>query len=534
MSDIAKSKSSAQAPTSADPAIRPALVSWSVLTSGPTLLLVALAAIWLWFFSALRSEWEVNPQYSYGYLMPFLGAALLWRRWPDRPDTVPGKSTLWCMAAVGLLLLQLPLNLAIEANPEWRLLYWVNGFQVIGLFCFALHRWGGARWVWHFGPALVFMLIAVPWPMEMEQWVIQGLMRFIAGLTVEVAGLLGIPALQHGNLIEVGVGVVGIDEACSGVRSLQSALMLSLFLGEMHRFFWVRRAVLIGASLLAVLLANLARTTFLVWAAANRGLHQMEAWHDTAGNLIMLIVLPSLIGLAYLIKPKQLPEASPSNPRAKMVPAMPRWVGLSALSWLLAVLVTTEIWYRYHEASLIPNVKWSVSWPSQNPQFTKTSIPEKSLAILRCSNSQAAAWQDEEGNRWSGFLLRWDPGRNSAQLAKGHRPDICFPASGARLAEDFGLVTLAVNGVTLTFRHQSFQRGQDLMHVFYCLWSDQIPGRETPALEDGSQASRLQAVLTGRRNLGQQVLEVVVEGVDNSDEAVAALKRQLPNLVKPL
>jgi len=196
--------------------------------------------------------------------------------------------------------------------------------------------------------------------------------------------------------------------------------------------------------------------------------------------------------------------------------------------------VTTEIWYRYHEASLIPNVKWSVSWPSQNPQFTKTSIPEKSLAILRCSNSQAAAWQDEEGNRWSGFLLRWDPGRNSAQLAKGHRPDICFPASGARLAEDFGLVTLAVNGVTLTFRHQSFQHGQDLMHVFYCLWSDQIPGRETPALEDGSQASRLQAVLTGRRNLGQQVLEVVVEGVDNSDEAVAALKRQLPNLVKPL
>ena len=237
----------------------------------------------------------MNPEYGYGYVVPLLGAALLWRRWPDRPVASPGGSTGWlCLATVGLLLLQLPLTMVLEANPEWRLLYWVNGFQVVGLTGCLLYRWGGRPWIRHFGPAVAFMLIAVPWPMDWERGIIQGLMRFVAGLTVEVAGVLNIPALQHGNLIEVvGAGIVGIDEACSGIRSLQSALMLSLFLGEMHRFSGRRRAVLLAASLVFVLAANLTRTSFLVGMAAHRGLQQMEAWHDAAGTLIMIIVLPT-------------------------------------------------------------------------------------------------------------------------------------------------------------------------------------------------------------------------------------------------
>jgi hypothetical protein len=51
---------------------------------------------------------------------------------------------------------------------------------------------------------------------------------------VEVLGWLGIPAMAHGNVIEVATGMVGIDEACSGIRSFQSSLMISLFFGEFY------------------------------------------------------------------------------------------------------------------------------------------------------------------------------------------------------------------------------------------------------------------------------------------------------------
>ena len=152
--------------------------------------------------------------------------------------------------------------------------------------------------------------------------------------------------------------------------------------------------------------------------------------------------------------------------------------------------------------------------------------------MLRCSNSESASWQDDDGNQWSAFFLRWEPGRNSAQLAKGHRPEICLPAAGLRLVDDLGEVALQPNGIEMYFRHMRFESGGRLLHVFYTLWSDYGASNEKPMLEDGTQASRLQAVLAGKRNLGQQVLEIAIQGPDSDDEAVAILKKQLPSLVQ--
>src|SRR5215469_6352754 len=236
--------------------------------NGWTLALAALVVCWISFFLELSDEWHVNPQYGYGYVVPFIGAMLIWRRLRKRPAPSRSKSVLPGFIAAALLFFLLPLDLILEANPEWRLLYWSHGVLVLTLsFCF-LYRAGGWSWVKYFAPPLAFMLIAVPWPMQLEQVVIQNLMRFVAGLTVSVVGFLGIPAVQHGNLIEVANGVVGIDEACSGVRSLQSALMLSLFLGELYLFRPGRRIGLLFASLITVLFANVIRTSFLTKTAA--------------------------------------------------------------------------------------------------------------------------------------------------------------------------------------------------------------------------------------------------------------------------
>ena len=294
---------------------------------------------------------------------------------------------------------------------------------------------------------------------------------------------------------------MGIDEACSGVRSLQSALMISLFLGELHRFSPGRRAGLLGASLIFVIFANVARNSFLTWAAASRGLHQMQAWHDAAGVLVMIIVLPSLLGLAWLMKPKTDGPAF-ATIKSFATGAMPCWVPLGVIAWIGIVEAGTETWYRTHETDLVPNARWSVAWPRQDSHFRKTAIPEESLAILRCSNSDSAAWEDDEGNQWSAFFLRWSPGKNSVQLAMGHRPDICFPAAGAKLIKDFGRVTANVKGVEIPFKYQTFESNSRLLHVFYCLWSDRVSRQDKPLNADGSWASRLQAVLTGKRNLG--------------------------------
>ena len=499
--------------------------------SGWPLALTALAVYWLLFFNQIRGEWQINPQYSYGYIVPLLGLVLFWRRWPGRPQPLPGHTRIAGVIAAGLLLLALPLRVLFEANPEWRLLYWLGGFNVLGV-AFCLLGWlGGTRWLRYFAPPLLFILIALPWPMSLEQAAIQNLMRLVAGMTVAVVNWLGIPAVQHGNLIEVSAGLVGIDEACSGVRSLQSSLMLSVFLGEMNRWSWKRRAGLLGASMLFVLLANLVRTTFLVWTASRRGLSQMEAVHDTAGILIMLIVLPGLLGLSYLMQPREKRSEPGPSPKFSL-PSLPRWVGVATIAWLATTEIATELWYRSHEKNLIANVNWSVAWPESASHFRKTTLPETSRVILRCNNTESASWGDDAGNDWSAFVLGWAPGKNSAQLAKGHRPDICFPAAGAKLAADFGRVTVTADGFDIPFHYQCFESANRLLHVFYCLWPDKISPGEIASSNDASRTGRIHAALSGERNLGQKVLEIVIYGPETHDEAIALLRSRVPALIR--
>ena len=503
--------------------------------SGPGLTLIALSGFWLLLFDALRGEWEINAQYNFGWVVPFLGAALVWRRWSGRPPSTPPRFA-WPVAAfAGLLaVLALPLRLILEANPEWRLAYWVHAFQVVGLSLCLLYQVGGWPWVRHFAFPVCFLLIAVPWPMEFEQGIIQSLMRFVAGATVEFVGWLGIPAMQHGNLVEIGNGMVGIDEACSGVRSLQSGLMIALFLGEQYLFSAARRIGLLLSSIALVVVANMGRTTFLVWAAAERGFHQMEAWHDAAGNVVMWVVLPGLFALAWLLRPKTTMGAEAVASVSFPTIRLPRWVGIGALAWIAFSLVASEAWYRTHERQLVANTPWSVAWPVEAFNFKESAVPENALAILRCSNSKTASWQDDHGNDWSAFLLRWDAGENSAQLAKGHRPEICLTAAGARLLDDLGMASVSLKDVQLNFHHQTFEGGTQLMHVFYCIWADKVSPSELNLKEDGSRSSRFDAVLAGKRHLGQQVLEVVITGPESMEAARQLLEQQLATLIERL
>ena len=81
---------------------------------------------------------------------------------------------------------------------------------------------------------LLFFLVSVPWPTLIEYPLIQTLTRMDVSATCDLVGWFGIPAVPHGNVIEVATGMVGIDEACSGIRSFQASLMISLFLGEYY------------------------------------------------------------------------------------------------------------------------------------------------------------------------------------------------------------------------------------------------------------------------------------------------------------
>jgi exosortase/archaeosortase family protein len=99
----------------------------------------------------------------------------------------------------------------------------------------------------------------------------QTLTRGSAIIAVEALNIAGLVAVRRGNLIEVATGVVGIEEACSGVRGLQSSLMISLVLGELGRLSILRRVVLVLVGAVMALLLNLLRAIGLSVLASTRG-----------------------------------------------------------------------------------------------------------------------------------------------------------------------------------------------------------------------------------------------------------------------
>ena len=323
-----------------------------------------------WLFHHLHFEWSINEQYNYGWAVPFLAAFLFYTRWPARPSPAPSRSRLLNATSWAILALLLPVRLVEEANPDWRLLSWIFALAVVAYGLLALARTGGGAWVRHFAFPLCFVLVSVPWLVQVENVIVQGLTRAVAYVAVEIAGWIGIGAYQLGNVIQLHNGFVGVDEACSGVKTLQAAIMVALFLGELLRLSAGRRVVLVLLGCGWVFACNVGRATTLVVLAATRGLDALKQWHDGIGTAVLVLGMLGLMAIAWLLSSRE--EAASSVASSSGMRAADRGAkgpatleALAAVAWLAAIFAGTELWYRWHEQRLIARPEWHARWPSE-------------------------------------------------------------------------------------------------------------------------------------------------------------------------
>src|ERR1700730_19416068 len=137
------------------------LFAWRLLA-----IAVVFALLWLEVVNQLKAEWSLNPQYGYGWSVPFLALYLLWRRWSGRPLPRPSDSRLLPIALIVFCtLLFFPIRFVAEANPDWRLLSWALALIAVAMSILWIFLIGGWPWVRHFFFPILFFLVAVPWPM---------------------------------------------------------------------------------------------------------------------------------------------------------------------------------------------------------------------------------------------------------------------------------------------------------------------------------------------------------------------------------
>ena len=515
------------------------LVEWG-------LLILPLGYLWFHLINNLRLEWTTDPQYSYGLVVPLLIVGLLFRRWQHlegRPcGSVAGNPLLAVLLCGLLMFLYLPTRLVEEATPEWRPIQWSLAIQIVGLTLYAVYLAGGKGWLKQAAFPVVFFLVAIPWPTLFEAPIIQGLSRINAAMVVNVMGILDVPAFQHGNLIEVSTGIVGINDACSGIRSLQSSLMISLFLGEFYMFSWRRRLLLIPISFALAMSLNVCRTSLLTWIAAKKGIGAIAEYHDEAGWTILLICTAMLWGAGWLLSRWNVPHKDNTTAVTDSLRPMDdgngdkaRWrmnrLGIVMIVWLVVVESGVGLWYWIRESHLKPGPSWSVNFPVTNPTYKDVPLTVDEHVLLRFDQGQQGQWQEADGTLWQAFYYNWLPGRVAGYLAKRHTPDICITASGFTLTSGPELMLFEVNGVELPMRHYVFDSSVGPLQVYQCHWQAGM-GKDTYTADESSRYNLVRGIWAGRGNKGQKVLEIIITGYDNPEVAKQAMVRQLDKLIK--
>jgi exosortase len=441
-----------------------------------------------------------------------------------------------------LAFLYLPTRLIEAATPEWRPIQWSLGIQTVGLTLYAIYLAGGKSWLRQAVFPLAFFLVAIPWPTLFETPVIQGLSRMNAAMVVNVLSILDVPAIQHGNVIEVSTGFVGIDDACSGIRSLQSSLMISLFLGEFYLFDRRRRLLLIPISFALAMILNVCRTSLLTWVAAKRGIGAIAEYHDEAGISILLVCTALLWSAGWFLNRWNLPHAGNKMATADCPRPTARdnddkarrqlnRFGIILIVWLVAVESGVELWYLIRESHLKPGPAWTVNFPEANPTYKNLPLTAAEHELLRFDQGQKGQWLEPDGTVWQAFYFNWLPGRVAGYLAKRHTPDICMTATGLKMTSGPELMVLDINSVELPMRHYVFTSSSGILQVYQCHWEAGM-GKDTYTADESSRFNLIRGVWAGRGKHGQKVLEIIITGYGDPEIAKKALIRQLAALIK--
>lgn len=496
-------------------------------------LALALAAAWALVLRACWWEWNLNPQYSYGVLVPILSVLLMARRWPDRPrPETPGhlgKIAAIVVLALGALVLA-ALQPVVISNADWRIVPAIAAVCGAALTLAVVFLAGGFPWLKHFAFPVLFVLVAVPWPRPQENAIMSWLMSHNTGLCVEALHWLGYAAEQRGNLIAIPGSLLGVEEACSGIRSLQSMIMVSLAVGEFFRLSASRRIALLALGVGAALAGNAIRSLTLSVAACKSGAGAVDAIHDGTGLAVLAGASAVVLLAGKWMAPKIAP--SPTQPAGFSlpweIPYAKAAVAMLAL-WGLA-LIGGEVWFRWHEARAVAApLIWTVAPPQAGENVRGVPIAERTLDVLLFPDvAKSEQWRDDNGWQWQSFYFHWPPGPTSVQSAFiVHDPRVCLGAAGFELERPLPDWTAEANGFRIPFQRYLFRDRGRPVHVFHAVVEDDGKPSAADAAFSFDAGVRFRNLLAGRRNQGLRVLEFAVRGPTDPAEAEAAAQQWL-------
>jgi exosortase len=253
-------------------------------------LIVSIALPFLDFFQELFRQWMSDVTFSYGVMIPFVSAGLIWKRrrelvqasadgWPWAVPIVLAGATLRIMGSRSGILLFSGAALSLILMGTAGLLLGKASLKKVAL-------------------PLAYLLLMVPLPSYLLGTLSWQLQSFASTASASVLQLLGLTVYQDGNVLILPNYVLEVKDACSGTRSLFALIAMAATLGITIECKWSIRVLLLCSAPLLAVATNVLRIvgTGMAWhwmgaVAANETLH--AAW----GVAMFMLAVLGLLGL---------------------------------------------------------------------------------------------------------------------------------------------------------------------------------------------------------------------------------------------
>jgi len=263
----------------------------------PEILIISLVllGIYLPVFTELVSDWEKDPNYSHGFLVPLVSLFLLWKKRKELSQIQTKIS---------------PLGLGIITGGLFLLLVGTAGAEYFTVrLSFVLLLFG---LVWYFGGSLLakktsvpiwYLVLAIPVPYVIYYAVAFPLQIWATKITTILLHLLGMPSIRQGNVIHLPSYSLEVVEACSGLRSLVSLLALSGVYAYLTQKTALKKLILFISAVPIALVANIFRISLTALGAYLISPKMAEDFlHELSGLVVFIVSFISLFILGEILK----------------------------------------------------------------------------------------------------------------------------------------------------------------------------------------------------------------------------------------
>ncbi|NDV62339.1 exosortase/archaeosortase family protein [Puniceicoccales bacterium CK1056] len=513
----------------------------SLLNEAVTAVL-ALTIVWVILITQVRHHWGGESYYNFGMFVPFLSIWLVLRNLDSLPRSVTGSLRPNLIIAGLSLLLILPFHAVSEVNPFWRLPLWIQASGLVlftGSVVHSLYGWKGVKAAVF---PVFFLSTMIPWPYRMELLIVQNLTQVVVELAVNGLHFLGYPVEVAGRSLVLGDLSIGVNEACSGIRSLQALFMVTLFLGSLFGQSVPRRALAVLLLPFVVIIVNTGRAIFLSIQVIVNGQEAYDSWHDPAGYIAFGISMVLIYACIELLNVGS--DESRQSQGVDFQNLVSVWKASSfrkSVVWFMVfpviLFVLVEGWFLYHEATAPPESGWSFNLPEEEEGIIRyeTIHPQIESALGYGYGSRfLMRFSRTSGGEF--YYYGYGPEDKLASVSSyGHSPAICMEAIGATMLKQFPNIVFQKEGLAIPVTHYLFElhSNNKQLHVFWIVWERRNMDINPEDLKELNYKTQWIQLLKGRRDFSRQVLLASLVGVQDSDEARQTILRLLEEWIDP-